>query len=60
MKVLLVEDEQKIADFVCSGLAARGLEVTHCDNGNTGLAHACQGSLPREQMGVGSVTESRI
>jgi two-component system OmpR family response regulator len=45
MKVLLVEDEQKIADFVCSGLAARGLEVTHCDNGNTGLAQACQSNF---------------
>ena len=37
MKILLVEDEQKIADFVCAGLAARGLEVTHCADGNTGL-----------------------
>lgn len=45
MKILLVEDEQKIADFVCSGLAARGLKVTHCDNGNTGLAQACQGNF---------------
>ena len=42
MKVLLVEDEQKIADFVCSGLAARGLSVTHCDNGHAGLVQACQ------------------
>jgi two-component system, OmpR family, response regulator len=45
MKVLLVEDEQKIADFVCAGLASRGFELTHCDNGNTGLARACQGSF---------------
>ena len=43
MKVLLVEDEQKIADFVISGLAERGLQVTHCDNGNSGLAAACEG-----------------
>jgi two-component system, OmpR family, response regulator len=42
MKVLLVEDEQKIADFACVGLAARGFEVEHCDNGNTGLARACE------------------
>ena len=42
MKVLLVEDEQKIADFVCSGLAARGLQVTHCADGNTGFATAQQ------------------
>jgi two-component system, OmpR family, response regulator len=45
MKVLLIEDEQKIADFVCAGLAARGLAVTHCDNGNTGLAQACEGNF---------------
>ena len=45
MRVLLIEDEQKIADFVCSGLAARGLKVSHCDNGNSGLAQACQGNF---------------
>jgi len=37
MKVLLVEDEPKIADFVCDGLRARGLEVTHCLDGNAGF-----------------------
>jgi two-component system, OmpR family, response regulator len=42
MKVLLVEDEQKIADFTCAGLAARGFQVEHCDNGNSGLARACE------------------
>jgi two-component system, OmpR family, response regulator len=42
MKVLLVEDEQKIADFVCSGLAARGFEVTHCADGHAGYEHACR------------------
>ncbi len=45
MKVLLVEDEQKIADFVCSGLAARGFAVTHCNDGNTGLAQILQGNF---------------
>jgi two-component system, OmpR family, response regulator len=43
LKVLLVEDEQKIADFVCAGLASRGMEVTHCLDGNAGLARACAG-----------------
>ncbi len=43
MKVLLVEDEQKIADFVCSGLAARGARVTHCADGNAGFAAAQHG-----------------
>lgn len=45
MKVLLVEDEQKIADFVCEGLFARGFDVTHCDNGNSGLERACLGNF---------------
>ena len=45
MKVLLVEDEQKIADFVCEGLSARGFVVTHCDNGNSGLERACLGDF---------------
>ena len=49
LQVLLVEDEQKIADFVCAGLAERGLEVSHCDNGQRGLALACQ---PRFDMVV--------
>lgn len=45
MRVLLVEDEQKIADFVCAGLEARGLQVTHCDDGNTGLAKGLEGNF---------------
>jgi two-component system, OmpR family, response regulator len=43
LKVLLVEDEQKIADFVCAGLATRGIKVTHCLDGNAGFDHACAG-----------------
>ena len=43
MKILLVEDEQKIADFVCSGLTARGLQVKHCDNGDAGYELAREG-----------------
>ena len=45
MKVLLVEDEQKIADFACAGLVSRGFEVEHCDNGNLGLARACEANF---------------
>lgn len=44
MKVLLVEDEFKIADFVCAGLAARGFEVKHCSDGNAGLESGCRDS----------------
>ena len=40
MRILLVEDEQKIADFVCSGLADRGMDVVHCDNGTLGFEQA--------------------
>jgi len=43
MNILLVEDEQKIAEFICAGLRARGFAVTHCDNGHSGLALASQG-----------------
>jgi two-component system, OmpR family, response regulator len=45
LKVLLVEDEQKIADFVCAGLASRGMEITHCLDGNTGFEQACAGAF---------------
>jgi two-component system, OmpR family, response regulator len=45
MKVLLVEDERKIADFVCEGMADRGIEVVHCDNGNTGFELACKANF---------------
>lgn len=45
MNALLVEDEQKIADFVCAGLTARGINITHCDNGNSGLAKVLEGNF---------------
>jgi DNA-binding response OmpR family regulator len=40
MRILLIEDEAKIADFVRSGLSARGMAVSHCDNGDEGLKQA--------------------
>ena len=43
MKILLIEDEQRIADFVCSGLRERGMEVEVCDNGVTGFERALKG-----------------
>jgi DNA-binding response OmpR family regulator len=45
MKILLVEDERKIADFVCEGLAARGMTVQHVDNGHTGYQCAAGGEF---------------
>jgi two-component system, OmpR family, response regulator len=44
MKILLVEDEQKIADFVCPGLQARGMTVTHCADGHNGFDAAKLGN----------------
>lgn len=44
MNILLVEDEQKIADFVCEGLRAKNMTVTHCSDGNQGYEVACQNS----------------
>jgi DNA-binding response OmpR family regulator len=37
MKALLIEDEPKIAEFVRAGLEARGVELDHCADGNSGL-----------------------
>ena len=37
MNILLVEDEQKIADFICAGLRAKNFTVTHCADGNQGF-----------------------
>ncbi len=40
MKILLVEDEGKIADLITEGLGARGLDVEHVNNGHLGLERA--------------------
>jgi DNA-binding response OmpR family regulator len=40
MHVLYVEDEEKIANFVCIGLKEQGFVVDYCNNGNDGYAHA--------------------
>ena len=37
VRVLLVEDEIKIADFVIAGLQKKHMSVVHCDNGEAGL-----------------------
>ena len=43
MKVLLIEDEKRIADFVCSGFKEQGFLYTHCSDGNDGYSHAIDG-----------------
>lgn len=37
MKILLIEDEEKIAEFVMTGLASAGFVVTHVSDGEQGL-----------------------
>jgi two-component system OmpR family response regulator len=37
LKILLIEDETKIADFVMQGLAVAGFAVTHVSDGEQGL-----------------------
>jgi DNA-binding response OmpR family regulator len=44
MNILLVEDEQKIADLIREGLARHGMEVEHSDNGADGYDLALQGA----------------
>ena len=44
MRVLLIEDEQRIADFVVAGLSARGMEVRVCQDGNAGFDQARGGA----------------
>ena len=43
LKVLLVEDEARIADFVRAGLAERGFDVETCSDGDTGYERAAAG-----------------
>ena len=43
MKILIIEDERRIADFVCAGLTERGFDVEACDNGHTGFELARRG-----------------
>jgi DNA-binding response OmpR family regulator len=42
MNVLYIEDEEKIANFVCIGLKEQGFVVDYCNNGNDGYAHALE------------------
>jgi two-component system OmpR family response regulator len=44
MKILLIEDEQKIADFVSAGFKERGFIVEHCADGNVGFSYANDGT----------------
>jgi two-component system, OmpR family, response regulator len=43
MKLLLVEDERRIADFVLAGFREQGFVAEHCDNGSEGFERASTG-----------------
>jgi two-component system copper resistance phosphate regulon response regulator CusR len=43
MKVLLIEDERTIADFIKEGLEEEGYQVDVCENGRQGLQMALEG-----------------
>lgn len=45
MKILVVEDERRVADFIARGLAAEGHGVTLAGDGEAGLAAARAGSF---------------
>jgi DNA-binding response OmpR family regulator len=44
LKILLIEDEAKIAEFVIKGLSAAGYDVTHMDDGEQGLVGVLAGA----------------
>jgi len=44
MKILLIEDDKKTAQFIIKGLNQEGFVVDHADNGLDGLLWAAQGS----------------
>jgi DNA-binding response OmpR family regulator len=44
MRALLIEDEKKIADFVCAGFREQGIAVEHCNNGDDGYDRAGSGT----------------
>jgi len=45
MKILLVEDEQKIADFICEGMRTKNYTITHCVDGNQGYEIASKNTF---------------
>jgi two-component system, OmpR family, response regulator len=44
MRVLLIEDEERIADLVVAGLGARSMDVHVCNDGNAGFEQARRGA----------------
>ncbi len=42
MKLLLIEDDQVVADFICRGMRESGFQIEHCADGVSGLNCALQ------------------
>ena len=58
MKVLLVEDNERVAQFVCKSLSEEGHAIDHADNGRDGLSLAATGqydALILDRMLPGSI-----
>lgn len=53
MNILLIEDESKIADFICEGLRAKNCCVTHCDDGEQGFEVASNKSFDAIVLDIG-------
>ena len=45
MRILLIEDEERVADFIKRGLRAENWIVTHCASGEEGLDHLSEGGF---------------
>ena len=43
MNVLLVEDDNRVADYICEGLGSAGIEVQRAEDGTSGLQLAREG-----------------
>ncbi len=52
-RILIVEDEAKIASFVSKGLGAEGHQTTVCGDGREGLDHALSGGFDLMVLDIG-------
>ncbi len=52
-RILIVEDEQRIASFVAKGLRAEGHQTTVVGDGHTGLDHALSGEFDLLVLDIG-------
>ena len=48
MRILVVEDQKKIAAFIEKGLSQHGFTVLHCDSGEEGFFYATTESFDSE------------